>query len=301
MNFSLVFENSGDSIPFQTIDNQAAEVLEYYVENLNAQNANNFLEYNNISKRLVEYTNKLDSTIAECNKFVYELIDQNIDAYPIEEYLDQINLNKLHADWVNTQTIEYNILEKRKKYQSAQAEQIHDMYPDEIPTPVVGDVIKKLNCGVAYDNINTSVHNLEGVFNKLKFQVADVAWFNILNPFPKNILTNDVCNFRIAFNHLGRTLYDKFNNFDHNLVFDDENTYDQLLGFVELTFLPPQTIPLSKEYLQWCNKHNKIPSGDNLNIGNIPDLTTGLARYRTIIFQNTLQGNKFSIQLNKGN
>ena len=145
------------------------------------------------------------------------------------------------------------------------------------------------------------VHQLEISFKEVKFEVTDQNWIEFTNPFGKEILTNNINNFSISFNHLGRTLYNKFVYFDSNLEFDDENSFNELLGFVSIKLEQPQTIPLSSEYVNWCKHHNRVPSGDYLNIGNIPNLVEKLTDYRTIIFRNTLQNNAFSIQLNKGN
>jgi hypothetical protein len=92
-------------------------------------------------------------------------------------------------------------------------------------------------------------------------------------------------------------LYNKYQTFDTDLQYNDENSYNELLGFVSLHLVPPQTIPLSKEYTDWCVTHNKKPSGDYLNIGNIPDLKKHLTDYRLVVFRNLLQPNSFSINL----
>jgi hypothetical protein len=301
MNFSLVFDSSGDVIPLQTISDKTADVLCYYVACLNEQNLNKFTLLT-AGNKIDQAIKKLHSTIGICNEFIYELLDQHIPTYSIENYLDQQVLNKLHADWVNSQTIQYNIIEKRKKYSnSVQAELIHTMFPDEIPTPPLGDVLEKLGVKNTYSQLNSDIHGVELSCSQVKFCVAEQAWVEFKNPFGSEILTNDIGNFSLSFNHLGRTLYNKFLYFDHNLEFNDENSFNQLLGFVEIKLQPVQHIPLSKEYVDWCQKHNKVPSGDYLNIGNIPDLADRLTDYRKIIYQNTLQSNTFSIQLNKGN
>jgi hypothetical protein len=299
MNFSVVFNSTGDSLPFKTINTQTADVLCYYVDYLNSKNLNKFSS--DIASKIKESIEKLHSTITECNGFIYELLDGYIDTCELEGYISQKMLSKLHVDWVRSQTTEYNILEKRKKYNnSEQSELIHSMFPDEIPTPSVGVIIDKLGVKDSYNRINKEVHAVEELFHKFKFQVSDQPWVELTNPFSKALLTNNNSNFSLPFNHLGRTLYNKFINYDHALEFDDENTFNELLGFVELNLMPPQTIPLSKEYVEWCTLNNKIPSGDNLNIGNIPNLEENLTGYRTIIFKNSLQNNSFSIQLNKG-
>jgi hypothetical protein len=296
MDFSIIFQNSGDAIPFRTINDSLDEVLSYYVEKLNEQNLNTFSSP--VAGKIKHAIETLHTTIVECNKFVYELLDYNIDTYSTEEYLEQRNLNKLHADWVKSQHIKYNILEKKNKYASEQANRIHNIFPDDVPEPYIGSVVSRLGYADTYNQLNIGVHNLEQLFANIKFFVGE--WVEFPNPFPKSYITNDVCNFRFNFNHLGRSLENKFNSFDHTMEFDDENSFNELLGFVELNLMSPQTIPLSSEYVEWCKKFNKEPSGKYFNIGNIPYLNENLTKYREIIFRNSLQNNVFSIQLNKG-
>jgi hypothetical protein len=303
MKFSLVFENSGDSIPFQTVSSGMDEILKYYVKNLNERNLNKFSSP--IGHTVKTAIDTLHETIIECNKFVYELLDKNIDTYDTEDYLNQRNLNKLHADWASSQTVRYNILEKRKQYGSKQAEQIHNIFSDDIPTPVIGSVISRLGYTDIYDQINQAVHTLENMFENVLFSVApydfvDEHMIEFPNPFPTSYITNDICNFKFSFAHLGRALENKFKSFDYDLEFNDENTFNEFLGCVEINLMAPETIPLSDEYRLWCKKVNKPPSGKYFNIGNIPDLTENLTKYRQIIFRNSLQNNGFSIQLNKG-
>jgi hypothetical protein len=296
MNFSIVFQPSGDSIPFVTINSQAADVLTYYVDNLNNRSLNKFSSL--CGSEIQKNIDVLHQTIVDCNKFVYELLDQHIDTCKSDGYLEQKNLNRLHADWVRSQKMPYNIAEKRRHYQSSQAEQIHDMFPDSIPEPQIGEVILRLGVGELYGKINHALHSLESSLSIMKFSTSE--WIEIENIFSKSLLTGDVCNFSLNFNHLGRTLYNKFINFDHDLEFDDENSFNELLGFVEIKLVPPQTKPLSNEYVAWCQQHNRTPIGDHLNIGDIINLNENLTKYRKIIFKNTLKKNTFSIQLNKG-
>lgn len=299
MYFSIVFENSGDSLPLETLSVDTADVLSYYVENLNNKNLNKFT-IPAIGELIQSTIAELISSSNEINQWVHELLDEQVETYNNVDYLNQDILNKLHYNWVRSQGVLYNIQEKRKKYNSLQAEMIHNMYPDEIPTTSVGVIVEKLGHKQLYNSINLSIHNLENIFENIKCHVADQSWVQFDNPFSKTLLTNDISNFALTFNHLGRTLYNKFNYFDRNLKYDDENSFNELLGFVTINLSQPQTIPLSKEYIAWCNTHNKIPIGDKFNIGNIKDLVNNLTNYRTIIFQNTLQNNTFSIQLTKG-
>lgn len=299
MNFSIVFENTGDGLPFETCSSETAEVLAYYVECLNNKNLNKFT-IPAAGEKIQKAITAIDLSLLETNKWIYELVDNYVTRYELEEYLNQEVLNKLHSDWVNSQSLAYDIQVKRKKYNSALTESIHDMFPDEIPVTTLGTLVEKLGYKKTYDSINTNIHNLEFLFHEIPCRVADQSWVEFNNPFSKTLLTNNINNFSLSFHHLGRTLYNKFDHFDTDLDFDDENSYDQLLGFVTLNLLNPQTIPLSKEYVAWCNKHNRVPSGDRFNIGNLKDLGKRLTDYRKIIFRNSLQNNTFSIQLTKG-
>lgn len=300
MSFKLVFDQTGDTIPFEPVNQ---EVLEFFIEQLNQQSLNKFHPYNRThGQNILDRIHKLDLCIADLNKWLDVLVDTQFKTYTTDEYLDQDVLNSLHASWAKSRALVYNIQEKRKQFNfSGFAEQLHTMYPDDIQTPPLNDVLNKLGLIELYNSLNAPhIHTVEGMFNQIRYTVSD-TWTKISdNPFPKTILTNDVANLRISFNHLGRTLYDKFINFDMDLEYDDENSYNELLGFVTLSLKPTQTIPLSPEYVSWCKQHNKVPSGDFLNIGNIPNLYENLTKYRIIIFRNLLSNNKFAIHKTKG-
>jgi len=296
MKFSLVFENSGDTISFDPVNQ---EILEFYIEQLNQQSLNGFFsEDRYFGQKILDRISEFNLNILEVNKWLDELIDIKIDSHATEEYLSQQVLNKIHADWVNSQSLLYNIQEKRKQFNfSGFAEKIHEMFPDDLPTPTLSNVLSKLGLTDTYKSLNVPhIHELESMFNNIRYTVSDTWTIVSNNHFPKNSLTNNVANLKLSFNHLGRTLYNKFQYFDRNLECNDENSFNELLGFVTLSLVPAQTIPLSIEYLSWCKQHNKVPSGDFLNIGNIPDLYENLTNYRIIIFRNLVSNNKFSIQ-----
>jgi hypothetical protein len=300
MKFSLVFENSGDSLPFESVN---SEVLIFYVNQLNQQGLNKFSVVNqNLGKTILGKIEQFRACIVEVNTWLYDLADMKIGVYEIEDYLNQDILNEIHADWVKSQSLIYNIQEKRKQFNfSGIAEQIYDKFPDDIQTLPLSTVIDRIGKIEIYRSLNDPhIHSLENSFNAIDYQVSDIWTIVADNPFPKNILTNDIANLSITFNNLGRTLHNKYTNFDMNLKYSDENSYDQLLGFVTLSLVPSQTIPLSMEYINWCKLHNKVPSGTQLNIGNIPNLYENLTKYRKIIFHNLLSNNTFSIQQIKG-
>ena len=296
MQYHLVFDNTGDVIPLIS-DN--AEVLEYFVDSLDRAGNNNFHLEPTYGYRLKNGLQLLHIQIESINTWATELLNGSIATHSIDGYLDQQVLNRLHSDWVQSQSQEYNIVEKCQRYNSEQSRLIHSYYPDDIPSPKLSSVIKHLGLSDEYDKLNTRIHQLESVLYE-SVQCTTASWVEFANPFSKSLVTDSIGNFAIGFRHLGRTLYNKFSNSDLDLVYNDENTFDQLIACVDLQLAMPQTILPSAEYVAWCKRHNQIPSGNRIIIGNIPDLTNRLTEYRQIIFRNSLQNNSFTIQLNKG-
>lgn len=300
MSFVLVFDRTGDEICFDPVNQ---EVLEFYIERLNHQSLNCFVpELPEKTQYLVDLLNGLHSTVLEVNKWLFTLFDIKINEHTVEDYLDQQNLNKIHADWVVSQQLTYDIQKKREQFNFSEiVERIHDLFPDNIQHPPLMVVLDKLGLSKKYNSINSPyVHGIEEFFTNIRYTSGN-SWTKLCdNPFSKSLLTNNTANICISFNHLGRTRYNKFLFFDKQLHYKDENTYDELLNFVSLNLQPAQTIPLSKEYVSWCNANNIEPVGDFLNIGNIPNLYENLTKYRIIIFRNLLNNHGFSIHKTKG-
>jgi len=294
MKFSLVFENSGDTIPFSSVNDA---VVEYYVTVINQQNINRFSPFGDQFDKIKTCITELDKIILDTNDWIVDVLDKSINRCAEEEYLDQRFLNQLHADWVQSQTHIYDI-DQKLQLPGDLARHIHDMYPDDIRKVGLGDLLSKLGKSFSYGQINKCLHAVESSFDSIKFKISDLDWFQVDNPFEKSVLSDNICNLSLNFHHLGRTLQNKFLNFDDNLEFNDENSYNELLGFVELSLVRPRTISISKEYITWCHARGREPIGDRLNLGNIPDLDSKLHNYRVIVYRNLRENNDFSVQLN---
>ena len=296
MNFSLTFDNSGDSIDFVSTN---PGLIEYYIDQLNQRKTNSFCVQNSAwAESVTQDINHLHLVLEEVNNWIKELTDWRYDVVGLEEYLDQQNLNKFHAEWVKSQNQTYDIDAKRQQNNfTGIVEHIHDMFPDTERFVMLANLLTKLNRSQQYDQINHAVHKLESRFNQINFEMSNGSWQEFSNIFDRSILTNNIANFNLTFHHLGRTLYNKFQTFDLDLEHNDENSFDQLLGFVDLKLLPAQTIPLSSEYQQWCQAINRVAVGDNLTLGNIPDLPNRLTEYRQLIYKNLKNNNNFSIHL----
>jgi hypothetical protein len=296
MNFSLTFDNSGDSIDFVSVNH---DLVEYYVDQLNQRKTNSFrVQYSAWADSVTQDIDYLLSVLEDVNDWIEELVDWRYETFELEHYLDQKNLNILHAKWADSRKKIYDINDKRLKHNyTGMAEHIHAMFPDHERSILLGNLLHKLNKSNQYDQINQAVHKLEARFNQINFETSDAYHYDFPNMFDKSVLTNNIANFNLSFNHLGRTLYNKFQTFDLNLEHDDENSFDQLLGFVDIRLVPAQTIPLGIEYQQWCQTMNRVACGDNLTMGNIPDLPDRLTEYRQMIYKNLKNNNNFSIHL----
>lgn len=301
MNFSLIFKNSGDVIPFSPINQ---EVLEFYIEQLNQQSFNNFYpDQTDKGEQILAKISSLHSSIQKANIWAYDIVGTKFDEYSTEDYLSQDILNQTHVDWAKAHLLTYDIQEKRKQSNfSGLAEELYNLYPDNEQFVLTSSILEKLGLIDQFRKINDDLHAVEESFSNVVYSVnphkIQVALAE--NKHMATTLTNNIANIRLVFNHLGRTLYNKFNFFDNNLQYDDENTYDQLTGKIAISLSPPQTIPLSKEYVSWCQRHNREPVGNRLNLGNISNLYENLQQYRIIIFRNLLENNSFSIQKTKG-
>ncbi len=294
MRIKLVFEHSGDELEFVPVNH---EVVEYYLDHLDKNNLNNFSTYDSTYNYISRTINELQKSISISNEFIQKLTGKKFDEYSEFEFLDQYVLNKIHSQWVNAQTINYSIQEYRSNGNCSKNneidEKLHHGLPDEISVISLDQCLNILELSHIYRQINENVHILEESFNSIKF--SNDSYFSISNPFSKFLLSNDICSLRIAFNHRGRTLYNKFLNFDDKLEHQDENSYDQLLGFVSLHLCRPQTINLSLEYVNWCKERNVIPSGNFLNIGNLVDIQNKLTEYRQVVYRNLKNNNKFKL------
>ena len=280
MNFFLQFDKSADILPF--VANNNSDILTYYVDTLNAKNGNEFRTNRTLKNpAVICYLTK------EINEYFEYYTDCKFNIYKNYEYFDQNVLNKLHAEHVLNKLHKVDVKNKG----------LLEYFSDDNLYPNWSDVATKINKMDHYDSLNITIHRIETQFTTVKYDVG--YWLPIDNPFPKNRCTNDVCNFRLSFNHVGRTLYNKFNMLDDKLEYNDENTYNELLGVVDISLSRPQTIPLSKEYTNWCKKLNREPSGDFLNIGNLVDYENRLTEYRQIVYNN--KNNSFKIIIGDNN
>lgn len=295
MKFYLVFDNSGDSIPFVS---DKEDLLIYHLNFLNDQKINSFLPVDNIEIKFKKTLQFVQNTIIQFNETdASEFTGKMPAANEIEDYLNQDLLNLIHYTWVHSNHNEYSFDLIKKLNINNRYQCLLDQLPDDNHIIPASEILYKYGIKELHNNINYSIHKAESMFDEIKYRGnydLHWDWKEIKNIFPKNYSSNSTANLKISFNHYGRTMYDKFLN-QSSTWYDDENTYNQLLGFLTLSLQPSQTIYYSKEYLEWCSKINREPGGYNLNIGNVQNLSEDLTEYRKIIYRNTLSRNRFRL------
>jgi len=300
MKFSLVFDNSGDCLPFEVVSNH--ELFEFFVDQANQKQQNRFSNNQTLFGELDKKITHLHWAISKTNEVLYDLIGRSFDQHTdLEQYLDQNFLNKTHSDWVFSQLENVDIDALRYSANSSQARlgnQLHELYPDAIRVVKTAPAMEKLGYIYPYEEVNLGVHCLETAFSKhnLEFS-ADNKWDVFDNPFIDSIISNNnVTNFSFGYTYVGRQYYNKFEFFDDNLTYSDHYNYEQLEFSFQLNLQKPQTIPYSKEAIAWANSHGVPLITDQLPIANIVDISENLFEYRKVLFRNSRDNNRASIK-----
>jgi hypothetical protein len=302
MKFSMVFDNSGDVLPFEVKYNH--ELFEFFVDHSNQQTQNSFSNRRTLYKDLDKKITHLHWAISKTNEVLYSLAGQSFDQHTnLENYLDQNFLNKIHCDWVFSQQKLVDIDQLRFSCISDLANignQLHELYPDQLRTVPIGPVLEKLGYIYPYEEVNMGIHRLETSFNKQNLEFsADNKWEVFSNPCIDTMISNnDVVNFSFGYTYVGRQYYNKFEHFDNDLLYKDHYNYETLEFSFQLNLQKPQTISYSPELVEWSKKHNVPMITTQLPIANIPDIETNLFEYRKILYKNSRDDNRAKIVLN---
>ena len=301
MKFSLVFENTGDSIPFEVVYNH--ELLEFFVEKSISNNQNKFSDQQKIAKQVSKGLTDLHWALSNTNEVLYDLVKIRFPQVDnLETYLDQNLLNRIHAEWVFSQQHQVRVHELRSSQTSNAARlgvQLHDQFPDEITQTRLSVAMQHIGRIFPYEEVNMAVHRLESIFSSnIEFN-ADNKWNIFDNPFQKTsmISTADRMNFTFGYTYVGRQLYNKFEYFDMNLDCADHYNYETLEYSFNLSLRQPETIAFSPEFLAWCRRHDRQPMANQIPIANAIDLDKHLTKYRKILYNNSQANNYASIIL----
>jgi len=300
MRFNLVYKNSDDTIEFETKYN--SELIHWFIEQANQKNYNNFLVSNTIANQIDKRISHCHWALSKTNEVLYDLIGV---AFPentnLLDYLNQDFLNTQHKNWVFSQlkTVDIDKLRlSENKSQAALGWKLHDIYPDEIRHPILADVLAHLGFVYAYEEVNMSVHEIEKLFTRnIEFK-SDAKWNIIDNPFKDTFISNnDIVNFSFGYTFVGRQYYDKWHNWDTNLLNNDHYNYETLEWAFQVNLDRPQTIPYSREFLQWCEDKNVPAITEQIPVANIVNLEDNLHNYRRILYKNAKQNNQCFLEI----
>lgn len=299
MKFSLVFDKSGDTLPFEVKYNH--KLFEFFTEHANKNLQNSFENKQVLYKDIDKKITHLHWAVSKTNEVLYDLITKSFDQHTdLENYLDQDYLNKLHSDWVFSQFHNVDINDLRFSHTICKARignRLHELYSDDIRKIKTAQALEKLGYIYPYEEVNEGLHNLESSFKKLEFK-ADKKWEVFDNPYIDNIIsTNDVVNFSFGYTYVGRQYYNKFKNFDSKLKYSDHYNYEMLEFAFQLNLSRPETIPFSSEAIDWANSHNIKLIAEQIPIANIVDLENNLFEYRKMLYRNSRDNNRARIIL----
>jgi len=217
------------------------------------------------------------------------------------EYLDQKFLNQQHEQWVQSQQNMVDIDKLRfsqDKTVSRLGWRLHDLYPDEIRQIRLAEAMQKLGLIFPYEEVNMTVHRLEQFFAKnIEFKSRS-KWQVFDNPFQDTMISNnDVVNLSFGYTYVGRQFYNKWQYFDTDLDCVDHYNYETLEYAFQINLARPQTIPYSKEFINWQQQKGVKAIATQIPIANIIDLEKNLKYYRTMLYKNSKANNRATLLL----
>jgi len=303
MKFDLVFENTGDIIPFEVVYNH--NLIKWFIDKANRENCNQFFNNDNLDKIIDTGLDDINSALSKTNQVYWILSNENFPQNNnLEDYLDQKFLNKQHDLWVRSQHKIVNIDEMRFSSDTRKAKigsKLHDLYPDDIREIRMASAMEKLGYIYPYEEVNMTVHRLEKIFSRDHEYSGMDKWAGLgfENPFVETMISNlDRVNFSFGYTYVGRQYYNKWQFWDTLLENTDHYNYEKLEWSFQLNLDRPQTNNWSPEFLEWTQKMKVKPIATQLPIANIINLESKLTTYRKMLYKNAKQQNAVTLTLN---
>jgi hypothetical protein len=299
MRFNLVFDNSQDVIPFETVHNH--DLIEWFINKANQEGQNSFAAPT-LANQCNRLLNELHWSVAKTNEVLWLLCGERFAENDNRvDYLDQTFLNRQHDVWVKSQSCVVDIDQLRHSDNLQQARignLLHDAYPDEIRQIKLAEAMIKLGYIYPYEEVNLTVHRLESFFaNDIEFK-ADAKWQVFDNPFRSTMTSNnDVVNFSFGYTYVGRQYYNKWKYFDTDLECTDHYNYETLEWAFQLNLDRPETVNYSAEFSRWCSQHQVPEITTQLPIANVIDLDKNLQYYRSVLYRNSQQNNQAKLTI----
>jgi len=303
MKFTMVFENSGDEIPFEVCYNH--DLISWFINKANLDQCNRFQNNDDLSRQVDQRLNEINWAVSKTNEVYWILTGNNFpQSNNLLDYLDQQILNRQHELWVKSQRhfIDIDLLRFSDDLRKAEiGSKLHDLYPDDMRQIRMAPVMEKLGYIYPYEEVNMTVHRLEHIFSANREYSASNKWADLGfdNPFVDTMISNqDRVNFSFGYTFVGRQFYNKWQYWDTDLECADHYNYEQLEWSFQINLDRPETRSWSPEFLQWTQNVGVKPIATQLPIANVIDLEKKLTLYRQIMYNNDKQKNAASLILN---
>ena len=251
----LRWTQTHDVIELAVVDHS---VYKYFVEQLNTNALNQYtvsdLGYASLSQELQQRFVRIQS-------FVHDrlhLTDFDIEFDPSS----QDDLNHLHRLWVK----------------------LHQRFPN---IATVADHVLPGDLAA----INKLIHTIEESTLDFKAVTPDPN-YTMLNRFGTRALKFGAYNISIAYNNLGRSTWQKWQNND-STVDTDLNDFSELYTTLRLNVAQPETWTPPARYQKWCDQHGLPCVGSQMPLANFDKLDENLLQYRQLFYKNSLVENNF--------
>jgi hypothetical protein len=244
------------------------------------------------------------------NKLVWSKTGDNIDLspcnYPVYEYLVNILRQKNTKYKTSIQEIESMVQELEILFETISQNSLlklgkplfNNMTIDPFDQLtlnkahnllILSQIDNPEHCSTEWETrsrINKLIHALEKVFNKLQLDAVDGNY-----DFPNVFDTRSISGFQSAnlafeYHFFGRSMFDKWNNFDDNIDDVELNDFRTFNTQLVLGFKKSWSSTMPIEYEQWANKLNVEPIAPVIALANIKDLEVHLKTYRELMYRN---------------
>lgn len=237
----LVWESTGDTL---FIDVENSIVVEYWIDQINADKKNSF-ELVSSSFPVNELVRDLSNNVKLINEILTKFKINYFSSHDVD-WLDQDNLNLLHTQWVKLQQ-DYKIVPVLSKFNDNVLQKFHD--------------------------INKLIHQIEKS-SFVSYVNDSLTTWQTPNPFGTTILKYGTWQVELQYQNLGRSTYEKWFNYDYNLIDTDTNNFTHIGGEIHFNICRSLAIDAPVEYVKFCSENNITPIGCKLPIGNFKESIT---------------------------
>jgi len=145
MKFCIVFDQTGDTIPFNIKYNH--DLFEFFVSKINEESQNSFEIGRDLYKEVNQKITHLHWALSKTNEIFFDLTGESFTEFTnLDDYLNQNYLNKIQSDWVFSHKHIININKLRFSTSNTKAHfgnMLHESYPDEIRKVNISPVLEK--------------------------------------------------------------------------------------------------------------------------------------------------------------